>query len=61
VATSSRPTTAGRNRCQIQSHLPLREAITQQRAIGEVLDVLVESKTTGDGSRLVARRLSVAP
>jgi hypothetical protein len=34
-----------RNRCQIQAHLPLREAITQQRAIGEVLDVLVESKT----------------
>ena len=34
-----------RNRYQIQSHLPLREAITQQRTIGEVLDVLVESKT----------------
>ena len=33
-----------RNRYQIQSHLPLREAITQQRTIGEVLDVLVESK-----------------
>ena len=34
-----------RNRYQIQSHLPLREAITQERTIGEVLDVLVESKT----------------
>ena len=33
-----------RNRYQIQSHLPLREAITQQRTIGEVLDVLVDSK-----------------
>ena len=33
-----------RNRYQIQSHLPLREAITQQRTIGEVLGVLVESK-----------------
>ncbi|HSB85085.1 MAG TPA: helix-turn-helix domain-containing protein [Ilumatobacteraceae bacterium] len=33
-----------RNRYQIQSHLPLREAITQQRTIGEVLDVLIESK-----------------
>ena len=33
-----------RNRYQIQSHLPLREAITQERTIGEVLDVLVESK-----------------
>jgi DNA-binding IclR family transcriptional regulator len=32
-----------RNRYQIQAHLPLREAITQQRTIGEVLDVLVES------------------
>jgi len=34
-----------RNRYQIQSHLPLREAITQQRTIGEVLKVLVESDT----------------
>ena len=34
-----------RNRYQIQPHLPLREAITQERTIGEVLDVLVESKT----------------
>ena len=33
-----------RNRYQIQSHLPLREAISQERTIGEVLDVLVESK-----------------
>ena len=33
-----------RNRYQIQPHLPLREAITQERTIGEVLDVLVESK-----------------
>ena len=33
-----------RNRYQIQPHLPLREAITEERTIGEVLDVLVESK-----------------
>ncbi len=33
-----------RNRYQIQSHLPLRGAITQERTIGEVLDVLVDSK-----------------
>ena len=33
-----------RDRYQIQSHLPLRQAITQERSIGEVLDVLVESK-----------------
>ena len=34
-----------RNRYRIQAHLPLREAITQERTIGEVLDILVESKT----------------
>jgi DNA-binding IclR family transcriptional regulator len=33
-----------RNRYQIQHHRPLREALTQERTIGEVLDVLVESK-----------------
>ena len=33
-----------RNRYQIQPHLPLGEAVTQERTIGEVLDVLVESK-----------------
>ena len=40
-----------RNRYQIQSHLPLREAITQERTIGEVLDVLVESKIRRRGRR----------
>ena len=40
-----------RNRYQIQAHLPLREAITQQRTIGEVLDVLVESKIPSRGRR----------
>jgi len=34
-----------RNRYQIQPHLPLRGAISQERTIGEVLEVLVESKT----------------
>ena len=34
-----------RNRYQIQAHLPLREAITQERTIGEVLAVLVETNT----------------
>jgi hypothetical protein len=33
-----------RNRYQIRPHLPLPEAIIQERTIGEVLDVLVESK-----------------
>ena len=38
-----------RNRYRIQAHLPLREAITQERTIGEVLDILVESKTPSQG------------
>jgi hypothetical protein len=40
-----------RSRYQIQSHLPLREAITQERTIGKVLDVLVESKIPRRGRR----------
>lgn len=32
-----------RNRYEIQKHLPLRESISREAAIGEVLDVLVES------------------
>ena len=36
-----------RNRYQIQAHLPLREALTQERTIGEVLDVLVATNTRG--------------
>ena len=39
-----------RNRYQIRPHLPLREAITQERTIGEVLDILVESKIPSQGS-----------
>ena len=35
-----------RNRYQIQAHLPLREATTQERTIGEILDLLVD---TGNG------------
>ena len=33
-----------RNHYQIQPLLPLRDAIARQRTIGELLDVLVESK-----------------
>lgn len=32
-----------RNRYQIQSHLPLREAVSRERSIGEVLDLLVDA------------------
>jgi len=34
-----------RNRYQIQGHLPLREAISRERTIGEVLDLLVDQNT----------------
>ena len=34
-----------RNRYQIQAHLPLREAISRERTIGEVLDLLVDTNT----------------
>ena len=34
-----------RNRYQIQAHLSLPESIGRERTIGEVLDVLVDSKT----------------
>ena len=40
-----------RNRYQIQPHLPLPDAITEERTIGEVLDVLVDSKPPGPRRR----------
>jgi DNA-binding IclR family transcriptional regulator len=41
-----------RNRYQIQGHLPLPESTHRERTIGEVLDVLVDSKAKpGRGSR----------
>jgi DNA-binding IclR family transcriptional regulator len=33
-----------RNRYQIQGHLPLREATSRDHTIGEMLDLLVQSK-----------------
>jgi DNA-binding IclR family transcriptional regulator len=33
-----------RNRYHIQEHLPLRESISRERTIGEVLDLLVDAK-----------------
>lgn len=36
-----------RNRYQIQTHLPLPEAITRERTIGEVLDLLADAKDRG--------------
>jgi hypothetical protein len=34
-----------RNRYQIQTHMPLPEAIARERTIGEVLELLVDSNT----------------
>jgi DNA-binding transcriptional ArsR family regulator len=34
-----------RNRYEVQGHLPLRDAITHEQTIGEVLNVLVEPRT----------------
>src|SRR6476619_2279869 len=43
-----------RNRYQIQTHLPLREAIGREQTIGEVLDVLADTGTPNPARR--ARR-----
>jgi DNA-binding IclR family transcriptional regulator len=40
-----------RNRYHIQAHLPLPGAIGRERTIGEVLDVLVDSKAAPPGRR----------
>jgi DNA-binding IclR family transcriptional regulator len=32
-----------RNRYEIQAHLPMREAVSKERTIGEVLDLLVKN------------------
>lgn len=36
-----------RNRYQIQTHLPLREATARDTSIGEILDLLVEGGVAG--------------
>ena len=40
-----------RNRYQVQAHLPLPEAIGRERTIGEVLDILVDSKASQPARR----------
>jgi DNA-binding transcriptional ArsR family regulator len=37
-----------RNRYRIQTDLPLREPVTRERTIGEVLDLLVEASAPAD-------------
>jgi hypothetical protein len=50
-------TDARRNRYQIQTHLPLREAIGPERTIGEVLAVLVDSNQQAAQGMPCARAL----
>ena len=38
-----------RNRYQIQAHLPMREAVSRERTIGEVLELLVDTNTRRQG------------
>ena len=38
-----------RNRYHIQDHLPLRDSISRERTIGEVLDLLVDVRRRGRG------------
>jgi Winged helix DNA-binding domain len=38
-----------RNRYQIQVHLPVRGAATNERTIGEVLELLLDTNTRGQG------------
>jgi Mn-dependent DtxR family transcriptional regulator len=45
-----------RNRYEVQGHLPLRDAVTRERTIGEVLNVLVEPPRRRAGKRAASRR-----
>lgn len=45
-----------RNRYRIQPHLPLREPITRERTIGEVLDLLVDAPDTAPRARSRSKR-----
>ena len=38
-----------RNRYEIQAHLPMREAVSRERTIGEVLELLVDTNTRRQG------------
>ena len=47
-----------RNRYMVQAHLPLRAAVSGERTIGEVLDLLID---TGTGRGMVPGRTRTAP
>jgi Mn-dependent DtxR family transcriptional regulator len=45
-----------RNRYEVQGHVPLRDAVTRERTIGEVLSVLVEPPRGRGRKRSATRR-----
>ena len=45
-----------RNRYEVQGHLPLRDAITRERTVGEVLSLLVKPMPRPRRKRATARR-----
>ena len=44
-----------RNRYEVQGHLPLRDAVTRERTVGEVLSLLVKSKARSGKKRSTGR------
>jgi DNA-binding IclR family transcriptional regulator len=40
-----------RNRYQVQAHMPLRESVSRERTIGQVLQLLVEPRKPGRARR----------
>ena len=45
-----------RNRYEVQGHLPLRDAVSRERTIGEVLEVLVEPESRQRKRQSASRR-----
>ena len=45
-----------RNRYEVQGHLPLRDAITRERTVGEVLSLLVKPMPRPRTNQTAARR-----
>jgi Mn-dependent DtxR family transcriptional regulator len=49
-----------RNRYQVQGHLPLRETISREQTIGELLDLLVNTKSNRRNQRPSRPRLQTS-
>ena len=50
-----------RNRYLIQAHLPLRPALSGERTIGEVLDLLVDTEAPRPAERIAVERGTARP